>query len=222
MKTRKTSGGRARSIAQSVKRFFTHDFALKALSLALALVIYGVLSPDTDTSALQLIRQQPIQAKNEPAANKQEPPPPPTTTAPKKQEALENPEAPEKPASPETPEKPEKSEAVAKPGMARCPQRAAAAWGQAALPNPEGFATASPEAPKKPETLETPEAPDKPEKPEASEKSATPNNPETPESPAIPDEPPEPPAQPEPPKVPAQPASTNLTSAANTDTETTK
>ena len=69
------------AILQSIKRFFTRDFALKSLSLALALVIYAVLSPDTDTSALQLITQPqpPNQAKSEPRhepqQRRQEPPP---------------------------------------------------------------------------------------------------------------------------------------------------
>ncbi len=39
--------------------------------------------------------------------------------------------------------KPPKREVIAKPGRARCPQRAAAGWGQPALPNSRGFAITS-------------------------------------------------------------------------------
>ena len=104
------------AVLQSVRRFFTRDFALKALSLALALVIYAVLSPDTDTSALQLIPQQP---------QRQSPPAKPEK--PKAPERSEKPEAPEKPETPKAtkaPEKPEKPESPEKPAAPKIPAAA--------------------------------------------------------------------------------------------------
>lgn len=59
-----------KSLPERIVRMFTRDFGLKALSLSLALVIYGVLQPESEspsTSRIQIVREVQSERTEQPA-----------------------------------------------------------------------------------------------------------------------------------------------------------